>query len=119
MFEITKSATFEAAHRLPGRGTGDPYGRVHGHSFRIDAVVAGRVQAGERWVADLAVLARALERVAAELDHQMLNELPGLDVPTLEMIALWVADRLKPDLPGLASVTIARPSLGEACTLKL
>ena len=116
-FEISKTVSFEAAHRLPGRGAGDPYGRVHGHSFTLTAVVAGTVTEGEQWVEDLGVVANALSAVASKLDHQMLNDIPGLDVPTLERICLWAAGELKPELPGLAKITIARPSLSESCSL--
>ena len=90
-FEISKTVSFEAAHRLPGRGESDPYGRVHGHSFTLTAVVAGKVTDGEQWVEDLGVVARTLSAVAEKLDHQMLNDIPGLEVPTLERICLWAA----------------------------
>jgi len=116
-FEISKTVSFEAAHRLPGRGQSDPYGRVHGHSFTLTAIVAGKVKEGEQWVEDLGVVAETLKAVAAKLDHQMLNDIPGLEIPTLERICLWAAGQLKPSLPGLAKITIARPSLSESCSL--
>ncbi|MEL7454464.1 MAG: 6-carboxytetrahydropterin synthase [Pseudomonadota bacterium] len=119
MFEITKGVTFEAAHRLPGRGATDPYGRMHGHSFRLDVTVAGKVQADALWVEDLGVITTALEGIAAKLDHQLLNDLPGLSTPTLENIALWVANELRTILPGLSVVTLSRPSLNEVCKLRL
>ncbi|MEO0884085.1 MAG: 6-carboxytetrahydropterin synthase [Pseudomonadota bacterium] len=118
-FEISKSVTFEAAHRLPGRGTSDPYGRIHGHSFKVEAAIVGEVQPGERWVEDLGKLAAELENVAAQLDHQLLNDIDGLSAPTFEVIAMWIADRLKPALPGLTRVTVSRPSLDESCTFRL
>ncbi|MEL6257769.1 MAG: 6-carboxytetrahydropterin synthase [Pseudomonadota bacterium] len=118
-FEISKSVGFEAAHRLPGGPDDHPYGRVHGHSFRLTASVKGVVQIGRLWVEDLAVLDSALRAVAADLDHQLLNDISGLETPTLERIALWAADRLSPVLPGLSTVTISRPSLSESCTLQI
>lgn len=118
-FELSKAVTFEAAHRLPGREAGDPYGRVHGHSFRLSATVSGQVKPGAKWVEDIAVLTKALEGVASQLDHQLLNDVEGLSVPTLEAIALWVAERLKPVLPNLSHVRLERPSLKEMCSLKL
>ncbi len=116
-FEISKTVSFEAAHRLPGRGTGDPYGRVHGHSFTLTAVVSGRVAESEQWVEDLGAVAKALGEVAAKLDHQMLNDISGLETPTLERICLWAARELKSALPGLSKITVARPSLNESCSL--
>ena len=119
VFEVSKAVTFEAAHRLPGRGKDDTYGRVHGHSFRLDATISGRVQPGKLWVEDIAVLTDALSEIAGLLDHKLLNEVDGLDVPTLENIAVWVATRLGEQVNGLSQVTISRPSLNETCTLKL
>jgi 6-pyruvoyltetrahydropterin/6-carboxytetrahydropterin synthase len=40
-----------------------------------------------------------------------LNEIPGLENPTSEMIAKWIWDRLKPQLPELAQVVVH-----ETCT---
>ena len=119
VFEVSKAVTFEAAHRLPGRGKDETYGRVHGHSFRLEATISGTVQPGKLWVEDIAVLTAALNGIADQHDHTMLNEVDGLDVPTLENIALWVASRLQGNVMGLSQVSIARPSLNEICTLKV
>jgi 6-pyruvoyltetrahydropterin/6-carboxytetrahydropterin synthase len=117
LFEITKAATFDAAHRLPGGPADGPYGRLHGHSFRVEASVRGPATAPMAWVADLATLEAALEAVAGELDHSLLNDHPGLETPTLEALCLVFAQRLKPAFPGLSRVTISRPSLSESCSL--
>lgn len=116
-FEISKTVSFEAAHRLPGRSADDAYGRVHGHSFTLTAVVAGKVKEGEQWVEDLGVVSTTLKAVAAKLDHQLLNDIPGLDIPTLERICIWASKELKSELPGLVKVSVARPSLNESCSL--
>jgi 6-pyruvoyltetrahydropterin/6-carboxytetrahydropterin synthase len=118
IFEITKAAGFDAAHSLPNGGPpGSPYTRLHGHSFRVEATVRGERQAPVGWVADLAELERRLKAIAAELDHGLLNEKPGLSSPTLENLCLYFADRLKPDFPGLCRVVVGRPTIGESCTL--
>ncbi len=119
IFEITKAVTFEAAHRLPSRAEGDPYGRIHGHSFELEATLSGKVQPGKLWVEDIAVLTSALEAIAGELDHQLLNEIDGLAVPTLENILVWVAGRLSGELDHVSQVKISRPSLKEVCVLRL
>jgi 6-pyruvoyltetrahydropterin/6-carboxytetrahydropterin synthase len=119
VFEVTKAVTFEAAHYMPAKPEGHPYARMHGHSFRLEVTVAGTVEPGAEWVADFATLTAALKALAAELDHGLLNEVEGLETPTLERICLWVAERLGPDWPGLSAVTLARPSLDEQVSLKL
>lgn len=117
VFEITKAVTFEAAHFMGGKPEGHPYRNVHGHSFRLEATVAGTVKPGEEWVQDFSELTAVLNETAARLDHRLLNEIEGLEVPTLERIALWAANDLKPRLPGLKQVVLARPSLDERCVL--
>lgn len=117
VFEISKAVSFEAAHFMGGKPEGHPYRNLHGHSFRLEAAVKGKVKSGEEWVEDFSKLTAALNDVAGKLDHRLLNEIDGLSVPTLERICLWAARELKKDLPGLSRVTLARPSLNETCTL--
>ena len=117
VFEITKAVTFEAAHYMGGKPEGHPYRNVHGHSFRLEATVAGTVQPGEEWVQDFSELAAILSETAEKLDHRLLNEIAGLEVPTLERIAIWAAADLQARLPGLKRVGLARPSLDERCVL--
>jgi 6-pyruvoyltetrahydropterin/6-carboxytetrahydropterin synthase len=116
IFEITKAATFDAAHHLT-QGPPGPYTRLHGHSFRVEATVRGEAVGPVGWVADLGELDRALRAVAGELDHGLLNEKPGLESPTLERLCLYFAERLKPAFPGLARVVVSRPTVGESCAL--
>jgi len=119
VFEITKAVSFEAAHYMGGKPEGHPYRNVHGHSFRLEATVSGTVQPGEEWVQDFSELGAVLQKTADKLDHRLLNEIDGLDVPTLERIAIWAANDLKPHLPGLKTVVLARPSLDERCVLMI
>ena len=119
VFEISKAVTFEAAHYMGGKPEGHPYRAIHGHSFRLVATVAGTVKPGEQWVEDLGHLTNCLNATAAKLDHRLLNEIEGLEVPTLERLCLWAAADLKPHLPGLTRVALGRPSLNERCELVL
>lgn len=116
IFEITKAASFDAAHHLPD-GPPGPYTRLHGHSFRVEATVRGEAQGKIGWVADLGDLDRVLRAIAGELDHGMLNEKPGLESPTLEHLCLYFAERLTADFPGLARVVVSRPTVNESCAL--
>lgn len=118
-FEITKAATFDAAHYLADGPEHRPYANMHGHSFRVEASVRGPTQDPVGWVADLADLDTVLKGVAAELDHGVLNEKPGLARPTLEHICLYFAERLRPAFPGLSRIVVSRPTIGESCALSL
>ena len=119
IFEITKAATFDAAHFLPLGPDENRYRRMHGHSFRVEATVRGPAEASAGWVLDLAALDEALGAAARALDHGLLNEQPGLETPTLERLCLYFAERLKPAFVGLSRIVVARPSVGESCTLVL
>jgi 6-pyruvoyltetrahydropterin/6-carboxytetrahydropterin synthase len=119
LFEITKAASFDAAHRLPAGPADGPYTRLHGHSFRVEASVRGPAAPPVGWVADLASLDAALKAIAAELDHSLLNDHPGLESPTLEALCVVFAERLKPAFPGLCRVMVSRPTVGESCSLTI
>ncbi|QUD87118.1 6-pyruvoyl trahydropterin synthase family protein [Phenylobacterium montanum] len=119
IFEITKAATFDAAHHLNNGPTDNPYRRMHGHSFRVEATVRGPASEPDGWVADLGALDHALRAAALELDHSLLNEHEGLENPTLEHLCQFFARKLRPDFPGLSRITVARPTIGESCSLGL
>ncbi|MEY4484552.1 MAG: 6-carboxytetrahydropterin synthase QueD, partial [Verrucomicrobiota bacterium] len=40
------------------------------------------------------------------LDHSYLNEIEGLDCPTIENMCAWFWVRLSPQLPGLCEIVI-------------
>jgi 6-pyruvoyltetrahydropterin/6-carboxytetrahydropterin synthase len=119
LFELTKTATFDAAHFIEEGPDDHRYRRLHGHSFTVEASVRGAAGAESGWVSDLDALNTALRAVAGELDHGLLNEKPGLERPTLERLCLYFAERLRPDFPGLSRIVVARPTIGERCTLTL
>src|SRR5690242_561992 len=109
--EIYKEFTFEAAHRLPHVPDGHKCGRLHGHSYRVQVHVAGEVGETTGWVQDFGDIKSVTKPVEDELDHNFLNEIPGLENPTSEVLARWIWDRLQPDLPLLTAVQVR-----ETCT---
>src|SRR5579872_1086314 len=118
VFEITKAAAFDAAHRLPD-GPNAFHTRLHGHSFRVEATLRGPAKPPVGWVDDLGALDAALKEIAGALDHGLLNETPGLESPTLEALCVHFADRLKPAFPGLSRIVVSRPSIGESCAMEV
>jgi 6-pyruvoyltetrahydropterin/6-carboxytetrahydropterin synthase len=118
-FEISKTASFDAAHSLAGGSGERPYARLHGHSFQVVATLRGPASGPVGWVADLAELEAALKAIAGALDHSLLNEHPGLESPTLEALCLYFRDRLAPAFPALRRITVSRPTVGETCALEV
>ena len=105
--ELRKTFQFEAAHRLPQVPAGHKCARLHGHSFVVEVVVEGPVDPHFGWVMDYADLKTAFRPLYEQLDHNYLNDLPGLENPTSEHVARWIWERLKPVLPMLKEVVIA------------
>ena len=60
-----------------------------------------------------------LFKVETPFDVVSFSEIEGLETPTLENICAWVAVKLRPRLPNLKRVSVARPSLGEMCTVEV
>lgn len=109
--EIFKDFTFEAAHRLPNLPPEHKCSRLHGHSFHVRIVVAGDPDPVLGWVMDFAEIKAIFKPILLQLDHYYLNEIPGLENPTSERVAIWIWQRLKPQLQALARVEVR-----ETCT---
>lgn len=109
--DIFKSFTLESAHRLPNVPAGHKCARVHGHAFRVEVHVRGAVDPHTGWVQDFAEIKTAFEPLFERLDHNYLNDVPGLENPTSENLAKWVWERLQPALPLLSKVVVH-----ETCT---
>jgi 6-pyruvoyltetrahydropterin/6-carboxytetrahydropterin synthase len=96
---------FEAAHRLPNVPAGHQCGRMHGHGFEVILHVDQDLAGADMGV-DFDLIAKHWAPLGAELDHACLNDLPGLDNPTSELLCLWIWQRLRPELPALSWVSV-------------
>jgi 6-pyruvoyltetrahydropterin/6-carboxytetrahydropterin synthase len=70
---------FAAAHCLPMLARDHKCRRLHGHSFQT--AITARKSDG---------LAEFVRDVYSQLDHQYLNDIPGLENPTSEILAGWI-----------------------------
>jgi 6-pyruvoyltetrahydropterin/6-carboxytetrahydropterin synthase len=111
--ELRKTFQFEAAHLLPHLPKSHKCRRLHGHSFHVEVAVRGHLDSKLGWVMDYAEISRIFKPLWDRLDHFYLNEVPGLENPTSENIAIWIWSRLKPKLPPLIEVVVA-----ETCTAR-
>ena len=112
---IYREFHFEAAHFLPSAPPGHPNSRVHGHSFRVRITVEGEPHPQTGLVMHFDDLSTALADAREDLDHRLLNEVAGLEAPTLERITMWLWNRLANRVPGLAEVAVSRDSCHEGC----
>ena len=114
--EIAYRFGFDAAHRFETFPEGHPYRGVHGHSFQVEVAIAGTPDPATGFVADFGAIERACAAVREGLDHRMLNEVPGLEKPSLENLCLFIWKALAPRFAGLARVTVRRDSSGQSCS---
>ncbi|HET9642520.1 MAG TPA: 6-carboxytetrahydropterin synthase [Burkholderiaceae bacterium] len=89
---------FRAAHRLPNVRPGHKCGRMHGHGFEV--IVHANLGA------DHDTLDALWSPLQEQLDLTCLNDLPGLENPTSELLCSWIWQRLQPALPALSFVTV-------------
>jgi 6-pyruvoyltetrahydropterin/6-carboxytetrahydropterin synthase len=112
---IYKKFSFEAAHFLPTAPKGHPNSRIHGHSFEVEVAIDGTPAPDSGLIMHFGELEKVIEKVRQQLDHHFLNEVDGLEHPTLENITLWIWQKLAPGLKGLAQIEVKRPTCREGC----
>jgi 6-pyruvoyltetrahydropterin/6-carboxytetrahydropterin synthase len=118
-YEVTQRFFFEAAHTLERAIETAPSRRVHGHTYQAEIAVAGEPSPDTGMVIDVAHLRAAIAELREQLDHHLLDEVPGLRFPTLEGLCGFIAECLRPRFPGLARVRVWREQAGDGCTLTI
>ncbi len=117
--ELTQEFFFDASHTLDRAVEADASRRIHGHTYHVEVTIRGEPDPESHMVMDLGFFRAEIAKVREELDHRMLDEVRGMGVATLENICRFIAERLRPGLPGLAAVTVARRASGDRCLLRL
>ena len=102
---IWRRYVLQSAHRLPRVPAGHKCGRMHGHGFEI-ILHANQELRSRAMGIDFDALDALWQPIHDDLDHACLNDIPGLENPTSEMISAWIWRRLKPQLPQLSWVTV-------------
>lgn len=99
---VWRRYVLHAAHQLPNVPEGHKCGRMHGHGFEV--LLHARQSGATPVDADqLDALWAPLHQL---LDHACLNNIPGLQNPTSEVMSGWFWRQLKPLLPELSWVTV-------------
>ena len=102
MIEMFREFTFEAAHKTT------PDTPLHGHTFKVRVVLTGEPVPVYGWSHDLLQVEPVISAVRRRLDHTYLNEIEGLETPTLENVARWICARLENELTGVERVEVRR-----------
>ena len=103
-FMVGRVFYFDASHQVLG-SDGSPCEELHGHTYRVEVVVSSPTLKNGM-VLDFHDLKSLVEPILSELDHRHLNEI--IPNPTAENIAVWIFDRLGPDLPPGVSLDSVR-----------
>lgn len=103
---IFKEFTFDSAHSLPNVPDGHKCKAIHGHTYHLKVFIEGELDAHLGWVMDFAVVKKAIKPVIDKIDHKYMNEIEGLENPTCEMIAKWLWDQIKPEIPKMIRVEL-------------
>jgi 6-pyruvoyltetrahydropterin/6-carboxytetrahydropterin synthase len=90
---VSRSFHFDAAHRLSVFGDDHKCARLHGHTWKVTICVDGEIS-DKGIVIDYYDIASAMKPILEQLDHNYLNEIKGLSIPTSENICAWIWDRL-------------------------
>lgn len=93
---------FEAAHALQQLPPDHKCHTMHGHSFQVDVAAE-----------NLSTLDADLKTLYTQLDHRCLNDIPGLEIPTSEVLAIWIWNTLTETRDDLTAVMVA-----ETCTAR-
>lgn len=104
--EIIKEFTFDAAHHLPNVPDTHKCKNLHGHTYRVRLCIEGPLDPLLGWVMDFADIKAAWKPLEQQLDHQVLNNIPGMTNTTAEELAMWIYYQLKPALPLLSRVEL-------------
>ncbi len=118
LFTISQRFFFDAAHTLRREIEAEGSRRVHGHTYHAEVFLTGPRDPATGMVLDLGLLRQGLAVVREQLDHHMLDEVPGLGTPKLENLCLFIAQALPADLrPRVSRVRVWREALGDSCAL--
>jgi 6-pyruvoyltetrahydropterin/6-carboxytetrahydropterin synthase len=115
---ISKSFTFEAAHKLSNTKNNEN-NNIHGHSFSVEVFISdinNNIKLNGI-ILDFSIFKNKIDKIKNILDHSFLNNIQGLEYPTLENIGYWVFHKLEKDNLTISKVIVQRKSCGESFTL--
>ena len=104
--EIYKEFAFDSAHYLPYVPEGHKCKNMHGHTYHLRVYIQGIPDNRLGWLMDFKELKDLVNPLIDQLDHKLMNDVPGLENPTAENITIWFWDHLKPLLPGLSRLEL-------------
>lgn len=112
---ISKTFDFDAAHRLPTLPKGHKCRRMHGHTYKVEIICEGKLDE-HGMVCDYAALQALWTPVHKQIDHRYLNKIPGLQMPTTEVLARWIFQKLRDGASGPPASIVVMVRVYESST---
>ena len=116
-FSVSQKFFFDADHTLQRDIEREGSLRVHGHTYYAEVTVSGARDPATGMVVDLGLVRQHIEQLRPQLDHRMLDDVPGLGPATLENLCAFIWQALLPHFEGLSQVRVWRDSVGDGCTM--
>ena len=104
--QIFKQFTFDSAHFLPNVPEGHKCKEIHGHTYHLTVYLDGDLDEKLGWVIDFTDVKNVIDPIIKSIDHQFLNNISGLENPTSEVMAIWLWNKIKPELPQLSKIEL-------------
>lgn len=111
--ELKQHFQVESARFLPQLDKNHPCAHMHGHSFKIILSFVGDVNPQIGWLIDYHQISQIMSPILKQIDHRVLNEVPGLENPTSENLAKWIYDQVKSRISFLISVNVSETPFTE------
>jgi 6-pyruvoyltetrahydropterin/6-carboxytetrahydropterin synthase len=66
---------------------------MHGHNYEVEITVTSPIR-DDGFLIDFWDIDKVVQPLIDSIDHRCLNDIPGLQNPTAELIATWFMDHL-------------------------
>ena len=104
--QIFKKFSFDSAHVLPNVPDGHKCKKLHGHTYHLTVFFEGELDSNLGWIIDFTEIKAKMKPIIERLDHNYLNDIPGLENPTCEVMCVWLWNEIKPLIPLLSKIEL-------------
>lgn len=105
-YQIWKEFTLDSAARINRAPDDSPRRRMHGHTYTLRLHLNAPLDEVLGWTVDFGDVKTIFDPIFKSIDHQMLNELPGLADGNAASVARWILDQARPQLPYLCRIDL-------------
>ena len=116
-YEVCQRFYFDAAHHLNRKIEAEGSRRIHGHTYHAEVAVRGPVAPDSGMVMDIGLIRVEVAKVRELLDHHFLDEVPGLGIPTLENLCIFIEKTMRDSGLKLSRVSVWREAVGDRCNM--